>query len=126
MTSRTSRKMTSNRNFLDSLENALKGLLFSFSSGKNIRLQLLLSLMSVFLGILLELRTVEWAIIIGCIGLVLSLEIVNTALEELVDLVEPNYHPKAGKIKDIAAGSVLFASSCSALVGSIIFLPKLL
>jgi diacylglycerol kinase len=61
---------------------------------------------------------------IGCFGLVISLEMINSAIENLVDLVSPEYNKLAGKAKDIAAGAVLVAAICAAIVGLIIFLPK--
>ena len=60
-------------------------------------------------------------IVLICIGVVLSLEIMNTAIEHFVDLVEPNQNPKAGAIKDLAAGAVLIFSITSAIIGIMIF-----
>jgi diacylglycerol kinase len=56
--------------------------------------------------------------------LVFSAEMINTAIEHLVDLVSPHSHPLAGKAKDVAAGAVLVAAVFSAIVGLIIFVPK--
>ena len=64
---------------------------------------------------------VEWFAILICIGNVISLEMINTAIEHLVDLVEPNHNPKAGAIKDLAAGAVLVFSIISAVIGIMIF-----
>ena len=60
------------------------------------------------------------------IGLVLGLELINTAIEELVNLVMPTIHPQAGKVKDIAAGAVLAASVMAVVVGVLIFRKYLL
>ena len=58
-----------------------------------------------------------------CFGLVLAAEAFNTAIERLVNLVSPDYHPIAGDVKDIAAGAVLICAVTAALVGAIIFIP---
>jgi diacylglycerol kinase len=63
----------------------------------------------------------EWLAIMLAIGLVISLELMNTAMEHLVDLVSPAYHEKAGRVKDIAAGAVLVASAAAGVVGVMIF-----
>jgi diacylglycerol kinase (ATP) len=75
----------------------------------------------VALGVFLELDALEWALVLMQIGLVWAAETFNTALEKLVDLVSPEYHPLAGKVKDIAAGAVLIVSLMSVAVGGIIF-----
>ncbi len=87
----------------------------------NTRVHLLASVAAVALGILLSLNYVEWELILMQIGLVWAAETFNTALEKLVDLVSPEYHPLAGKVKDIAAGAVLVLSVQSVFVGGIIF-----
>ena len=61
-----------------------------------------------------------------CITLVLSMEAVNTAIEHLTNLVSPDFHPLAGKAKDVAAAAVLLSAMGSVLVAAIIFLPKLI
>jgi len=65
-------------------------------------------------------------LLVFCIALVFSMEAANTAIEYLTDLVSPEFHPLAGKAKDAAAAAVLFAAIGSAIVGLIIFLPKVL
>ena len=73
----------------------------------------------------LGLSTTEWLLIGFCIGSVFMAEIMNTAIEFLVDLVSPGFHHKAGQVKDLAAGAVLVASMMSVVIGAVIFLPKL-
>ena len=67
----------------------------------------------------------EWCAIVAAIGLVWTAEGLNTALEALTDLVSPGEHPLAGRAKDMAAGAVLCAAIAAAIIGAIIFLPKL-
>lgn len=68
----------------------------------------------------------EWCIVTICFGLVLAAEGFNTAIERLVDLVSPEYHPIAGDVKDMAAGAVLICAICAAIAGCIVFLPYFL
>lgn len=75
------------------------------------------------LGLYYGISATEWCIVILCFGLVLMAEAFNTAIERLVDLVSPDFHPLAGTIKDVAAGAVLLGAIASAIVGCIIFIP---
>lgn len=68
----------------------------------------------------------EWCIVVLCFGIVLAAEGFNTAIERLVDLVSPDFHPIAGDVKDIAAGAVLICAIVAAIIGGIIFLPYIL
>ena len=65
----------------------------------------------------------EWCIVLLCFGMVLAAEAFNTAIERLVNLVSPDFHPIAGDVKDVAAGAVLICAIAAALIGGIIFLP---
>ena len=65
----------------------------------------------------------EWCIVVICFGMVLAAEGFNTAIERLVDLVSPDYHPIAGDVKDVAAGAVLICAIAAAVVGMIVFIP---
>ena len=81
--------------------------------------------MVVLVSFLLQISLVEWAVLLVCILVVLALEAVNSALEYLTDLVSPNYHPLAGKAKDMAAGAVLLASIGSVIIGLLLLGPKI-
>ncbi|MEL6668204.1 MAG: diacylglycerol kinase family protein, partial [Bacteroidota bacterium] len=83
------------------------------------------TLMILFLGILLSFERWEWVAVLICIGLVWTAEALNTALEYLTDLVSPEYHPLAGKAKDMAAAAVLCAALASLVVGLLLAGPKL-
>lgn len=80
----------------------------------------------VLAGIWLGLSKAEWCICLILFGLILGLELVNTAVEAVVDLASEDYHPLAKKAKDTAAGAVLIAAIAAAVIGVIIFGPKLL
>ena len=77
-------------------------------------------------GIVFKITTTEWLFVVLAIGIVLTAELLNTAIEMIVDFIAPDFHRKAGKIKDIAAGAVLMAALTSAIIGAIIFTPYIL
>ena len=78
------------------------------------------------LGGVLKINSIEWLIILGCSMLVLSLELMNTAIEKICDLITKDIHPVIKVVKDISAAAVLIAAIGSLFTGVIIFLPKLL
>ena len=82
-------------------------------------------LMVIIAGVILRINTTEWSIVLILFGLVISLELINTAIENAVDLVTEEYNEKAKNAKDIAAGAVLFSAIIAAIIGFIIFLPKI-
>lgn len=110
---------------IDSFRYALRGLADLVRSQANARIHLAISIVVLLVGFWLGLSRMEWVAIVLCMALVLALEAVNTALEYLTDLVSPGQHPLAGKAKDVAAAAVLLAAIGAAVVGLIIFLPKL-
>lgn len=77
-------------------------------------------------GFYFGLTLTEWCIVVLCFGIVLAAEGFNTAIERLVDLVSPDFHPIAGDVKDIAAGAVLICAIAAAIIGGIIFIPYIL
>ncbi|KAA9333500.1 diacylglycerol kinase family protein [Hymenobacter busanensis] len=79
----------------------------------------------VALGLWLPLSRHDWAVLALAIGAVWTAEMLNTALETLVNLVSPDYHPLAGRVKDIAAGAVLLMGIAAAAVGLLILGPPL-
>ena len=104
---------------------AVKGMFLALKDQQNMRIHLVAILTVTVAGIYFGLTAIEWAIIALTIGFVISAEMINTALEELVDLVSPEHHPKAGKIKDIAAGAVLVAAIVATVVAVYIFGNKI-
>ena len=74
-------------------------------------------------GIHFDITRTEWCIVCLCFGMVLAAEGFNTAIERLVDLVSPDFHPIAGDVKDVAAGAVLICAIAAAIIGLIIFIP---
>jgi diacylglycerol kinase len=105
---------------------AISGLISAFKSEVNMRIHIILSAVACIAGFYFHLSSAEWIIIVLCIVLVISFELINTAIEELCNLVHPDRHPVIKKIKDIAAAAVLVAAVGSVVVALIIFLPKLI
>ena len=111
---------------LKSFQYAFKGIAYMFRTQHNSWIQTGIAAIAVFLGFYLRISRLEWVIIIMSIALVFTAELLNTAIETLVDLISPEKNEKAGRIKDLAAGGVLFISLASLIAGILIFLPKLL
>jgi diacylglycerol kinase len=109
------------KEFFQSFAFALKGIWSGFADQRNLKVQLAVALVVVGAGFYLSITSLEWCIILLCIALVIGLELLNSAIENLVDLVTMERNPLAGKIKDIAAGAVLTVSIISLIIGLIIF-----
>lgn len=114
------------RKRIQSFSHAIRGIKASAISEIHMKVHIAISVAVLIAGFALDISILEWFVCLLCIGLVLSLEVVNTAIEDIVDLVSPDHHPLAGKAKDAAAGAVLIAAIVSAIAGSIIFIPKIL
>mgnify|MGYP000084168428 CR=1 FL=1 len=106
--------------FFKSFTYAFNGIKLSMQQ-RNMKVHICCAILAIVCGFIFKINTVEWCIILICIGVVLALETINTAIESFVDLVEPNHNPIAGKIKDLAAGAVLIFSIISAVIGVFIF-----
>lgn len=105
---------------------AFKGLYNYLTSGGNVNIHLIASVIVLALGIWLDVSMNQWALLLLSIGMVHAAEAFNTALEEIVNFISPQQHPSAGKIKDLAAGAVLIASITAAIIGIMIFAPLVL
>lgn len=112
------------KNIIDSFKHAFDGLIYSFKSTKNLIIDTVIALIVVIAGFIFKVNLTEWAILLICMALVMSLEMVNTAVEEAVNLAMPNIHPIAKISKDVSAGAVLFSAIISAVIGLLIFIPK--
>jgi diacylglycerol kinase len=104
---------------------AFAGLRYLLCTQANFWVHLMAAGCVVVLAALLGLRGAELAVLVLTIGLVLVLEALNTALEALVDLVSPDYHPLAKVAKDVAAAAVLLAAITAVAVGLVVLGPRL-
>lgn len=112
--------------FIRSFYYALKGIMASVKEQFNLKIQILIAMVVVVLGIYFKITMREWALLTLVVGLVLGFELINTAIENLVDMVTVERRPLAGKIKDIAAGAVLLVSVSALIIGWLIFKPYFL
>lgn len=108
-----------------SFGHAFRGLFYALRTQHNLWIQLALMAIAVALGFIFCISRFEWLAIIGVSGLVLALEIVNTALETFLDAWYPDHNKTIGKVKDIAAGAVLMGAIAALITGLVIFLPKI-
>jgi undecaprenol kinase len=118
--------MESNHSLFKSFGFAFEGIKAAIIRGRNFRIQITIGLIAVILGVILKLSPPEWLDLVIIITLVLILELVNTSIEALVDLISPEIREKAKLAKDVAAATVLVASIGSVIIGALIFFPKLL
>ncbi|WP_268778296.1 diacylglycerol kinase family protein [Rubrobacter aplysinae] len=108
-----------------SFSNAYVGMSYCVRTQRNLRIHLAVTVLVLLLSAVLRVSLPELAVLVFCIMVVIVAEMLNTALECAVDLVTSDYHPLAKLSKDISAGAVLVASLGAAVVGAIIFLPRL-
>ncbi len=113
------------RKFVQSLGYAQKGIRHSIKSQRNIRIHFTVAALTVALGFYFRLSLIEFIFIAIMISMVIVAEMLNTAIEETVNLFTPGHHPRATLAKDTAAGAVLFSVICAIIVGCLIFIPHL-
>ena len=115
-----------NKRLIHSFKYAFSGIGSAFLSEANMRIHVLVMILVVLFGVFLKISTLEWIICIALFGLVISAELFNTAIEYVVDIASPEKQEKARLAKDIAAGAVLITAIAAAIIGLIIFLPKII
>ena len=109
-----------------SFKYAFQGLRSGFRTQLNFRVQCGLAVLAIIAGFVLQVNKGDWLWIILAIGLVLSAELINTAIEGLVDLVSPEYNELAGRIKDVAAAAVTLLAFNALVIAAIIFIPPII
>ncbi len=100
---------------------AIQGFRTAVATERNIKVMLAVGACAVVAGLALQLDLLSWAIVLLCCGVVIMAELMNTAVETVVDLVSPEFHPLAGRAKDIAAAAVWVLSVIVAIVGVLVF-----
>ena len=109
------------KRFFKSFIYAIQGIMVSSREQRNLKIQGFVGMLTVGAGLYFDMTATEWCLILLVIGLVMGMEMMNSAVESLVDLVTQESKPLAGKVKDIAAGAVLFVSIVAVIIGLIIF-----
>lgn len=112
--------------FINSFKYPIKGLRYAYRNEQNLAVDVGVALIVIIAGFLFRINVTEWAILILTVGLVISCELLNTAIEAVVDLVTEEYHPLAKVAKDTAAAAVFVFAIISVVIGLIIFLPKII
>lgn len=110
---------------LKSFGHAIDGIFYSFKVGFHFKVQVATLILAIILGYIYKISTFEWLIIILISASVIAAETANTAIEETCNLLHPELHPHARIAKHCAAGAVLILSVAAAIIGFIIFLPKI-
>jgi len=118
--------MKGSHSLLDSFRDAIVGIFTALREEKNMRIHFTLLLLLLFLSFYFRLDNLEWAVVLLAAGGVIGLEMLNSAIERAVDLVEPQFHPLAALSKRLAAGGVLVAALVAVVIGILIFWPKVL
>lgn len=103
---------------------AFEGIFTCIRKERNMKIHCVMTLLVILAGFIFHISAIEWCICLTLFGLVMALELVNTAVEAVVDLVTSERRPLAKIAKDTAAGAVLIAAIMAAIAGLIIFLPK--
>jgi diacylglycerol kinase (ATP) len=116
-----------NKSFIKSrisgLKYASRGAWLLVKREQSIQVQLFVSVVVIVAGLYFEITTTEWMFQLLAIGLVLSIEGLNTAIEEIANFVHPDFHNRIGLIKDISAGAVFFAAIIAVIIAAIIYTP---
>ncbi len=107
--------------FLKSFVYAIRGILSGFMGERNIKIMMGMGVLVVILSYYFQISRVEWAVVVVTSGMVLAIELINTAGEKLVNIVNPDYDPRLGEVKDIMAGASLVGAMAAACVGFLIF-----
>ncbi|EFA24733.1 diacylglycerol kinase [Streptococcus oralis] len=126
MDSQDNKRKWKNRDLVSSLEFALTGILTAFKEERNMRKHAVTALVVILAGFVFQVSRIEWLFLLMSIFLVVAFEIINSAIENVVDLAS-HYHFSmlAKKAKDMAAGAVLVVSLLAAVIGALIFLPRI-
>ena len=113
------------KKLINSFKYAIEGIWKSFKTERNMKIHIFVMILVIIAGFILKINKYEWIACILCFAIVISGELFNTAIETVVDMVMPYKNDKAKIAKDIAAGAVLTLAIGAAIVGVIIFVPKI-
>ena len=105
---------------------ALKGAWLLIKKEPSVQVQFFISIVMTCAGFFFDITNTEWIAQLLAIGLVMSAEGLNTAIEAIADFIHPDFHHKIGHIKDVAAGAVCFAAIIAIIIGCIIYIPYLI
>ena len=115
-----------NKKLIKSFKCAIQGIIQAMKTERNVKIHITIMILVIISGIVFKIAKQEWITCIILFGLVISLELVNSAIETTVDIAMPEISEKAKNAKDIAAGAVLVSAISSAIIGLTIFIPKII
>lgn len=110
--------------FFKSFGFAYEGIIHAFKAERNFKFHVIAAIVVIILSIFTKLTLIEWFIVLMLIGGMIALELMNTAVERIIDLTTSERHPLAKQAKDLAAGAVLIYAIVSAIIGFLLFIPK--
>jgi diacylglycerol kinase len=113
------------RQWLNSARHAVNGIARLLREERNARIELVMAVLAILLGIVTRIPRLEWLVILLCIGMVLAAEAFNAAIERLADLHTTERDERIKALKDLAAGAVLITSIAALAAGIVIFVPRL-
>lgn len=125
-TKRYNKYQKEKKSLLGSFKNAYNGLKYAYYAENHLRSHIVMAFFAIFMAYFLDVSRIEWLIIIASIFFVITLELINTSIEVIIDMIEPNENPLAGLVKDISAGAVLLSAMLALINGLVIFVPKLI
>jgi diacylglycerol kinase (ATP) len=105
---------------------AMNGLYLLLKNEHNSRIHLVAAIISIFAGIILKLNFSEWSLLIIVIGIVFTAELINTSIETLADIIDPEWNKMIMNAKDFSAAAVLISAIVALVVGCLIMIPKLI
>ena len=120
------KKMRGFKRLSSSLKYAFDGLKYAYKNEQSMTVHIVVTILVIMFGFIFEISSYEWIIVVLCIGIMMCVELVNTSIEAVVDLVTKKYDEKAKIAKDIAAAVSVMFSITSIIVGLIIFAPKII
>jgi len=111
---------------LGSFRFAVNGLLLLLKNEHNSRIHLLAAIIAIVMGIIMKIDHYEWSLLIIVIGAVFLTELLNSSIESLADLIDPEFNELIMRAKDYSAAAVLMSAIVAIVVGGLIFIPKFL
>ena len=117
---------TESKKIINSFKYALQGIFTSLKTERNMKIHIIIMILVIIVGIILKINKIEWIICVLMFATVIAGELFNTAIETIVDMVMPQKNEKAKIAKDISAGAVLVLATGAAIIGLMIFIPKII
>jgi len=118
-------KIWQHKNIKESLLGAIHGLYITLKTERNAKIILIMAIVAILLGFILKVCAFEFMLIIIVSAIVSICEVFNTLVENILDMIDPNLNPKIKILKDISSAAVLTSTIAAAIIGAIIFLPKI-